>query len=142
MSPQVGVGVLIFNQGQLLLGRRKGSHGQGTWSLPGGHLEFGESLEQCASRETLEETGLSLERCIKGPYVNNVFSDVNKHYLTVFMISGQFTGEPQQREPEKCDGWMWFDIDALPSPLFPPLATLLNEHPLAELRAIALSCSC
>ncbi len=52
--PQVGVGVLILRDGKVLLGRRKGSHGAGCWSAPGGHLEFGEAVEDCALREALE----------------------------------------------------------------------------------------
>ncbi|WP_134596929.1 NUDIX domain-containing protein, partial [Pseudomonas aeruginosa] len=40
-APQVGVGVLILRDGKVLLGRRKGSHGAGCWSAPGGHLELG-----------------------------------------------------------------------------------------------------
>ncbi len=43
---------------EILLGQRKGAHGAGTWATPGGHLEFGESVKACATRELLEETGL------------------------------------------------------------------------------------
>lgn len=51
--PLVGVGVLIFQQGsqRCLVGRRKGAHGGGEYALPGGHLEHGESFEECARRE-------------------------------------------------------------------------------------------
>ncbi|HEU5357581.1 MAG TPA: NUDIX domain-containing protein, partial [Gemmatimonadales bacterium] len=49
--PQLGVGVLILREGKLLLGQRRGSHGAGTWAPPGGHLDSGESVEQCACRE-------------------------------------------------------------------------------------------
>ncbi|EIC82110.1 NUDIX hydrolase [Serratia sp. M24T3] len=59
MSPQIGIGVLIFREGKILLGRRKGSHGAGDWSAPGGHLEFGETPEICGIREAWEETGIS-----------------------------------------------------------------------------------
>lgn len=66
-APQVGVGVLILRDGKVLLGRRKGSHGAGCWSAPGGHLEFGEAVEDCALREALEETGLALSDRQKNP---------------------------------------------------------------------------
>jgi len=60
--PRVGIGVLIQNdKGEVLLGKRKGAHGAGEWSFPGGHLEFGEKIFECARREAKEETGLSVE---------------------------------------------------------------------------------
>ncbi len=54
---RVGVGIMIFKDGKVLMGRRKGSHGAGEYAFPGGHLDFGESFEDCAKRETLEEAG-------------------------------------------------------------------------------------
>ena len=56
----MGVGVLITKGYQVLLFRRKNAHGSGTWSTPGGHLDFGESPEQYASREVKEETGIEI----------------------------------------------------------------------------------
>ena len=58
MRPKVGIGVLVFNDlNQLLLGRRTSAHGEGEFGPPGGHLEFGESFEDCAIREVKEEAG-------------------------------------------------------------------------------------
>ena len=57
---RVGVAVIIKHQNTILLGERIGAHGANTWATPGGHLEFGESVEQCAIREVFEETGLKL----------------------------------------------------------------------------------
>ncbi len=48
---RIGVGVMIFKDGKVLAGRRKGAHGEGTWAWPGGHLEYMESFEGCARRE-------------------------------------------------------------------------------------------
>src|SRR5258707_8500479 len=53
-TPQVGVGVVVVRDGKVLLGLRRGSHGSGAWALPGGHLEWGESVESCARREVTE----------------------------------------------------------------------------------------
>lgn len=105
-APLVGVGVLVVRAGRVLLGQRKGSHGAGTWALPGGHLEFGETVAQCAIREVLEETGLDIGT------------------VTLFVTAHSAAGEPVLCEPDKCSEWRWCRWSELPAPLFPPLATL------------------
>ncbi|MTD29055.1 nucleotide triphosphate diphosphatase NUDT15 [Erwinia sorbitola] len=132
-QPRIGVGVLIFRDGKLLLGKRKGSHGAGDWATPGGHLEFGETPQQCAQREAAEETGLLLGECVQGPYTNNIFCSEQKHYVTLFMLAFEASGTPQRCEPDKCEGWQWFDPAALPQPLFAPLNSLRESVDLAAL---------
>ena len=126
-TPRVGVGVIVLRGGQVLLGKRKGSHGAGTWALPGGHLEFGESVETCAARETREETGLHVEVFARGPYTNDVMPNEGKHYVTVFVLARAEHGTPAVMEPEKCDGWSWFHWSALPGNLFQPLQSLVSQ---------------
>jgi len=129
--PRVGVGVVVVQNGQVLLGKRKGSHGAGMWSLSGGHLEFGESVEECAKRELEEETGLKALDIRVGPWTNDII-DEDKHYITLFAFVRRFEGEVRLLEPEKCEGWHWFDVKSLPSPLFGPLQTLLRSHYLID----------
>ena len=123
-SPRVGVGVVVIRQGLVLLGLRKGSHGSNTWALPGGHLEFGESVEQCAEREVLEETGLEIQDLSQGTYSNDLFE--GRHYVTLFVVANSKVGEPCVLEPEKCSQWRWFRWSELPQPLFQPLASIHN----------------
>lgn len=124
---RVGVSAIILRDGHLLLGERIGSHGAHTWATPGGHLEFGESIEECAKRETLEETGLVIDTFKKLTYTNDIFVKENKHYVTLYVVASCPVGDPKVIEPAKCIQWRWFKMDELPSPLFLPLSNLFNE---------------
>lgn len=121
---RIGVAVIVWRDNRVLLGQRLGAHGAGTWATPGGHLDFGESIEACAQRELAEETGLRASAFKPGPFTNNVAASKGLHYVTLFMVARGVSGEPQRLEPGKCAGWEWFGWSALPSPLFAPLASL------------------
>lgn len=118
MQPRVGVGVFIFKDGKFLMGQRRGSHGEGTWSLPGGHLEYGETPEETAFRETKEETGMTIQNIRFGAVTNDFFPQDNKHYVTLWMLGDWKGGDPAITEPDKFIDQRWFDFDSLPSPLF------------------------
>lgn len=127
LFPRIGVAVLVLRDGQLLLGKRRGSHGAGTWALPGGHLEHGETIEACATRELQEETGLDAVSIQHGPYSNDIFAAEGKHYVTLFVLAQVGPGRPEVLEPDKCEGWSWFTWAELPSPLFLPLQNLVRS---------------
>lgn len=126
----VGVGVIIMRENRILLGKRKGSHGEDTWATPGGHLEFGESVEQCAIREVLEETGLCVKKITKLDFTNDIFTEENKHYITLFVKADYEGGEPVLNEPNKCEQWRWCDMNNLPNPLFTSLENYLGSSSL------------
>ena len=114
---KVGIGVMIFKDGKILLGKRKGSHGSGEYAFTGGHLEYMESFEDCAKRETLEEAGIKIKN-VRFGCVANVTSYSPKHYVLVGLVADWESGEPRVLEPEKRESWDWYDLDNLPSPLF------------------------
>jgi 8-oxo-dGTP diphosphatase len=122
---RVGVAVIIMRQNTILLGERIGAHGANTWATPGGHLEFGEAVEQCAIREVYEETGLNVSNITKLDFTNDIFSAENKHYITLYVKAEYKDGEPTLNEPNKCIQWRWCDIHNLPSPLFTSLKNYL-----------------
>lgn len=124
--PRIGVGVIVERDGLFLLGKRKGSHGEGVWSFPGGHLE---SFESCAERELEEETGLRAERFEFIASTNDIFVTEDKHYVTVFMRAIGVEGNPENREKEKCEGWKWFALDEFPKELFLPITNLKKRYP-------------
>jgi 8-oxo-dGTP diphosphatase len=124
----IGVGVIVRKGNNVLLGRRKGSHGEGSWSFPGGHLEIDESPEECARREVLEETGLAIANLRKGTFTRDIFPAEGKHYVTLFILADYESGDLTIMEPDKCDRWEWFSWDDLPQPLFVPIENLLKER--------------
>ena len=114
--PGVGIGIYVRKNGKLLVGKRKGAHAGGTWCAPGGHLEKGESWEECARREVKEETGIEIEHIHFGNATNDIYPD-GKHYITIQMIADWKSGEPQALEPEKLEGtWEWRAWNDLPEP--------------------------
>jgi 8-oxo-dGTP diphosphatase len=126
--PKVGIGVLIIKDGRVLMGKRKNAHGEGDWCFPGGHLEFNESWEDCALRETEEEVGIKIKNLRFGTATNDIFEKESKHYITIIILADYDSGEVKLREPEKCEKWDWFEWDKLPQPLFVPQQNLLKQH--------------
>ena len=125
----VGVGVIILRNNRILLGERIGSHGAETWATPGGHLEVGESMEDCAKREVLEETGLDVKVVKNYGFTNDIFEAESKHYVTLFVVASCDKGDAEIKERDKCKQWKWCELDDLPQPLFLPLLNLLRDNP-------------
>jgi 8-oxo-dGTP diphosphatase len=125
--PAVGVAAIIINGDKVLLGWRVASHGANSWQLPGGHMEYGETPEECACREVREESGLSIINPRLGPYTNDIFTAEGRHYITLYVIADYAGGSPQVLEPAKCARWEWFAWDDLPEPRFLPLANLVRQ---------------
>tara|TARA_Y100000310_G_C20491390_1_gene719400 strand:- start:89 stop:526 length:438 start_codon:yes stop_codon:yes gene_type:complete len=125
--PKVGVGVIVIRDGLVLLGKRKGAHGEGCWSFPGGHLEFNELLSECAKREVKEETDLDIEKIDQLTFTNDIFNKDDKHYATLYVLARSVVGDVKLMEPEKCEEWKWFDWGNLPDPLFIPIQNLLKQ---------------
>ncbi len=116
---KVGIGVILFRNGKVLIGKRKNSHAP-YYSIPGGHLEEGESFEDAAIREIYEETRIRISNPKVISITNNLrtFELENIHYVSVILYCEVFKGEPELCEPEKCEGWSWEDPNNLPQPHF------------------------
>lgn len=131
-----GFGVMVMKDSKILLGQRhtdptkadSALHGEGTWTMPGGKLHFGESFEAGAVREVLEETGIQIEeKNLKViSLANNIVSDA--HFVTIGMLCTKFTGEPKVMEPDEITKWEWFSIDQLPKPLFLPSGEIVRNY--------------
>ena len=130
--PRVGLGVYVIKNSKFLIAERLSPHGKNTWSAPGGHLENGESLEECAIREVAEETGLKVTNFRFLGVTNDIFGP-DKHYITISMAADWESGEPQRLEPNKCLGWHWVDLDSLPPNKFLSLENLLKSPHIKNL---------
>lgn len=131
--PKVGVGVIVIKEidgkKHIMLHQRKSKHATGYWGSGGGHLLLGESLQAGALRELAEEAGKNLN-------VDNVrflgvmnFTEMQpKHYVDISFAASWVSGEPINSEPDITTDWQWFPLDALPSPLFPPVRKYLEAY--------------
>ena len=130
----VGIGVMIMKDRKILLGKRHINpekadselHGEGTWTMPGGKLEYGETFEEGAIRETMEETSIKLNN-IKIISVNNDKNE-HAHFITIGMFSDDFEGVVKVMEPDEITEWKWFDLDNLPKNIFFPSVKLLENY--------------
>ncbi len=119
-----GCGVIIIKDQKILLGLRNSDplladselHEEGTWTMPGGNIEYGESFEEAGIRECKEETNLDVDSL----EVFCVQTDLNQynHYISVGMIAHEVKGEVKVMEPDEIVEWRWFDLDKLPDNIF------------------------
>lgn len=148
---RVGVGVAILSDEQpnrVLVGRRKGSHGAGTWALPGGHVEMGESVQTTAVREVKEETDLDLDPSsvrLVG-FTQDCFDASSKHYVTLITCAKLApTSAPLlNKEPHKCEEWIWSSLEELAArrdecflPLQHALESFLNPGVVRDVATLA-----
>ncbi len=109
--------MILDDKNQVLLAKRKGSHGAGEYAFPGGHLEFGESFTDCAVRETSEEAGIDITN-VRFQYLANILKYGGKHYVHVGVTADWEGKEPKVLEPEKNGAWGWYSVANPPQPLF------------------------
>lgn len=130
----VGVGVMIIRGNKLLLGLRNMNpdtadselHGEGTWTLSGGGVKYGESFEEAGIREVKEETNLDVDDlkviCLQ--------TDKNEyaHFISAGMIANKVSGEIKVMEPGEIIKWEWFDLDNLPDNIFFPSKKTIDRY--------------
>ncbi len=125
--PRVGAGAMILKNGKVLLGRRHDNpqkassalHGEGTWTMPGGKIDFQEKIHEGLIREVFEETGIGVkkENLRLLSVTNDIVSDA--HFVTIGFFCDEFEGEPRVMEPDEIIEWRWFPLDDLPTPMYP-----------------------
>ena len=132
-KPRIGVGVMLLKEGKVLLGKRNEDpekadselHGEGTWTMPGGKVEFGETLIDACKREVLEETGMRVNKLKLISVADDIIEDA--HFITIGFLSDDFEGEPTVLEDDIVE-WRWFSLDRLPKNLFFPTKKIIENY--------------
>jgi ADP-ribose pyrophosphatase YjhB (NUDIX family) len=110
--PQLAVSAAIFRDGKILLVRRARSPAKGFYSLPGGRVEFGETLHTALYREIDEETGLRIEIVDLAGWREVVPGTTGGgHYLIMSFAARWTSGEPVLND--ELDDFRWLAPDAL-----------------------------
>jgi len=117
--PRVGVGAIVIKDNKVLLVKRGIPPSKGLWAIPGGHIELGETLQETAEREILEETGIVI-KARKPVYTFDLieWDDLGKirfHYIVVDLMAEYISGEPLGADDALEARWLsWEEIEALP----------------------------
>ena len=123
---KIGCEIFLKRDDTILLGKRKNCYGDGTWGLPGGHLEYGETLLECAKRELKEELGIEGLEFKLVAMTDNI--DDRGHYVHASFLVEKFFGEIQNMEPDLCHEWQFFNISNLPDGVFKPHQRIFKTY--------------
>ncbi|MFG1796991.1 NUDIX domain-containing protein [Nocardia sp. NPDC049149] len=126
----IDVHVLLIRDGRLLLSKRRSDDVfDGRWHLPAGKLEAGESATAAAAREADEEIGVYIDQAdLRHIHTAHVVGSGREPRLGLFFEVRHWTGEPTNREPDKCHELRWFPLDVLPDDIISYPAAGIRAH--------------
>lgn len=127
-NPRIRVALILRREGQILLVQHR-KYGQTYWLLPGGGLEFGETIEECARRELYEETGLEASIGDLVFISESIPPDHHRHVVNLY-YEGTLTGGTLEIEQGSViAGASFVDIDRIPElDLRPPVQKELHAY--------------
>jgi len=110
LQPIVAVGAVVMHQERILLIRRGKEPAQGEWAIPGGRVELGETMHEAATRETREETGISIRPGKLIYYFETIQPDadgrIRFHYTIFDFMAEYLAGEPEPGDDALEAGWI------------------------------------
>jgi len=128
-NPRVGVGILLVDEsGRLLLTLRRRPPEAGCWSIVGGKLDFLETLERCAIRETLEEVGAGISIDSLLCVTDHLLPAENQHWVSPAYLARVSSRDARNCEPEKTQEVRWFSMDDLPANLTITARNAINAY--------------
>jgi len=125
--------MLLIKENKVLLMRRQNTGwADGDYDLVGGHHDGHESLRQALAREALEEIGITVKP-EDATFTHFLQYIDDTEYLYSFYTVKKWQGEPEIKEPHKCDKLEWFPLDALPSNLTPATQLVFEKYKAGEI---------
>lgn len=126
-QPRIRVAVVLEQEGRILLvAHRKGD--KRYWLLPGGGVDYGETIEECAKREMREETGLEIEVTRMLYLSEAICPQGTRHILNVYVLGRIKGGELHKGEEDVLDGLEFFPMEELENlTLYPPIQRQLID---------------
>lgn len=130
--PKVGVGAVILDEAnKVLLVLRKKAPEAGCWSLPGGKVDYMETIENAIMREIKEELGVEIEITQLVCVTNHIIQSEDVHYVAPTFTARITNGEVQNREPHALEDVQWFSINEIPENI-----TMTTEYALKQLKLL------
>ncbi|MET4563542.1 NUDIX domain-containing protein [Lysinibacillus parviboronicapiens] len=128
--PKVGVGAVILDENnRILLVLRKKSPESGYWSLPGGKVDYMETIENAVIREIKEELGVDIEIERLVCVTNHIVQSEDVHYVAPTFIAHITNGKVHNKEPHALEQVQWFPIDDIPENI-----TITTDYALKQLK--------
>jgi ADP-ribose pyrophosphatase YjhB (NUDIX family) len=125
--PSVGVATVVIKEGKILIGKDT-KKGEAVFGVPGGHWESGETLKECAVRETKEESGVVCANAQLISVYDFYRKDKEKSYVTIGMKAEYVSGEIRDLQEEGRLDWAWYaPEEALKLNLFPADKILIER---------------
>ena len=117
--PGLGCGAALLDGGRVLLIKRRKPPEAGHWSLPGGKVEYLETVEDAVRREIREEIGVEIE-LLRPLFLSEMIGIDDAHWVSPVFEGRIISGEPRVCEPDKIGGLLWASLDDPPAPLASP----------------------
>ena len=128
---RLAVYLLLERDGKILMLRRSNTgYRDGFYGLVQGHADGGETVQEAMAREAKEEAGITLDPAdLEVVHVqhSSAENEPGHEYMCVYMKCTQWSGEPSNGEPEKCDDVSWFSRDSLPANVIPNVQFALDD---------------
>jgi len=119
--------LVIRNHSDILMIYKKRGHGAHKWNFPGGELEFGETLFECAKREANEEYGIEVAPFRLLKVIDHILPEFGQHWVNPILEARLVKGEPKLMEPHKISKLGWFSLEKLPENMTANLVNLFTE---------------